>query len=95
MANDWGEAWYALGATYEAAGDTANAEKRPTANWPKSSPRTPAPCSPWLHSLSIRTKDDASEVIAKIRALNPPQPVLDAVKALEDKIAGVKPAETK
>ncbi|MCE5199107.1 MAG: tetratricopeptide repeat protein [Armatimonadota bacterium] len=87
MANDWGEAWYALGATYEQAGDKTNAEKA-YRKLAEKQPKNPGSLLTLASFLMDQGKtDDAAEIISKIRALNPPQPILDAVKALEEKTA--------
>ena len=95
MAPEWADAYYALGSTFESAGDTENAEKAYVKLVGKQ-PKNPA----YLLTLASfyadhDKKDDAAEQITKIRALNPPKPVLDAAKALEDKMAGKKPDEGK
>lgn len=87
MANDWGEAWFALGSTYEEAGDKTNAE-RAYRKLVEKQPKNPDSLLTLASFLVDQGKnDDAAEVITKIRALSPPQPVLDAVKALEEKIS--------
>ena len=37
-------------------------------------------------------KDEPLQLLGKVRDLNPPKPVLDAVQALQDKIEGKQPA---
>lgn len=88
MAPEWGEAWYALGATYEEAGDKANAEKayrRLLEKQPKSADSLMTLAS---FLADNDKKDEATELIDKLRALNPPKEVLDAAQALQDKIDG-------
>ncbi|MHB9036343.1 MAG: tetratricopeptide repeat protein [Armatimonadota bacterium] len=87
MAKDWPEAWYALGSTYEEAGDKEKAEKAYRA-FSEKQPKNPASLLTLASFLVDQGKtDDAAEIIAKIRALNPPKEISDAVKALEEKTA--------
>jgi Flp pilus assembly protein TadD len=93
MAPDWGEAWYALGATYEEAGDQANAEKA-YRKLVEKRPKSPDSLMTLASFLGDNDKkDEAMELIDKIRDLKPPKEVLDAAQALQDKIAGKKPAK--
>ncbi|NLN75056.1 MAG: tetratricopeptide repeat protein [Armatimonadetes bacterium] len=88
MAPEWGEAWYALGATYEEAGDKANAEKA-YRKLAEKQPKNPDPLITLASFLiDIEKKTEAAEVLTKIRALNPPKEVLEAVQKLQDKIDG-------
>lgn len=88
LAPDWGEGWYALGSTFEQAGDKANAEKA----YRKLAEKQPKNAGSLMTLASFLAdqgnKDEAAEYIAKVRALNPPKAILDAAKALEDKMAG-------
>lgn len=94
MAPEWGEAWFALGSTFEEAGDKTNAEKA-YRKLVEKQPQNPASLMSLASFLADQgKKDEPLEIIGKIRALTPapPKDVLDAVKALEDKIKGEKPA---
>ncbi len=88
MARDWGEAWYALGSTYEDAGDMEKAEKA-YRTLAEKQPKNPASLLTLASFLADQDKkDEASELIGKIRDLNPPKEILDSVNALEAKIKG-------
>jgi Flp pilus assembly protein TadD len=90
MAKDWPEAWYALGSTYEEAGDKEKAEKSYRTLVEKQ-PKNPASLLTLASFLVDQGKtDDAAEVISKIRALNPPKEITEAVNALEHKDGGDK-----
>jgi Flp pilus assembly protein TadD len=90
MAPEWGEAWYALGVTYEEAGDKANAEKA-YRKLVEKQPKAPDSLMTLASFLADGgKKDEATELIDKVRALNPPKEVLDAAQALQDKIEGKK-----
>ena len=92
MAPEWGEAWYALGAVCEAAGDNASAEKAYRTLVEKQ-PTNPGSLLTLASFLADQNEtDEAIELIAKVRKLKPPQDVLDAATALEDAISG-KPEE--
>ena len=88
MAPAWIEAWYALGSTYEEGGDKANAEKsyRKLVELQPKNPSSILTLASFL--VDQGKKDEATELIAKLRELNPPQSVLDAAKELEDKTKG-------
>ncbi len=94
MAPKWSEAWYALGATYEEAGDKTNAEKA----YRSLVEKQPNDTSSMLILASFLAdqgnRSEASEIIAKIRGMGPAKEVLDAAQALQDKIDG-KTAEKK
>ncbi len=93
MAPDWWEAWYALGATYEEAGDKASAEKAYTKLVEKQ-PKNPNSLITLASFLADEgKKDEALEMISKIRDLKPPQEVQEAAQDLEDFILGKKPPE--
>lgn len=88
MARDWGEAWYALGSTYEEAGDMGKSEKA-YRTLAEKQPKNPASLLTLASFLADQDKkDEASELIGKIRDLNPPKEILDSVNALEAKIKG-------
>lgn len=90
MATEWGEAWYALGVTYEEAGDKANAEKA-YRKLVEKQPKAPGSLMTLASFLADDgKKDEATELIDKVRALNPPKEVLDAAQTLQDKIEGKK-----
>lgn len=90
MAPKWGEAWYALGATYEEAGDKANAEKA-YRKLVENQPKDPASLMTLASFLGDAGKNvEAIELIGKIRDMSPPKEVLDAAQALQDKIDGKK-----
>lgn len=95
MAPDWGEAWYALGSTYEEAGDKALAEKayRTLAEKQPKNPDSLLTLASFLADTG--KKDEALQTIGKIRDLKPPKPVLDAAQALEDRINGKEPDKAK
>ncbi|MCE5313544.1 MAG: tetratricopeptide repeat protein [Armatimonadota bacterium] len=86
MAGEWPEAWYALGSTYEEAGDKEKAEKayRTLAEKQPQNPRALMTLATFLVDQGKKT--DAAEVIAKIRVLNPPKDILDALQALDVKM---------
>lgn len=90
MAPEWTEAWYALGATYEEAGDNTNAEKA----YRKLVEKQPKAAGSLMILASFLVdqgkKDEATELIGKIRDLNPPKETLEAAQALQDKIDGKK-----
>lgn len=93
MAPDWWEAWYALGSTYEAGGDKANAEKAYRALVEKH-PKNPDSYMTLASFLADEgRKKEALELLDKLRALSPIKEVLDAAQDLQDKIEGKKPAE--
>ncbi len=83
-APQWGDAWYALGTIYEDAGDNTNAERayRRLIEIEPRSVRSLLTLASFL--VDVKRKDEALELLAKIKELKPPQPVLDAVKALEE-----------
>ncbi|MCE5322555.1 tetratricopeptide repeat protein [bacterium] len=85
MASDWPDAWYALGSTYEEAGDYEKAEKsyRTLAEKQPKDPHALLTLASFL--VDRGKKDEAMTVIGKIRALNPPKDVLEAVQILENK----------
>ena len=91
LAPNWGDAYFALGSTFEQAGDKANAEKA-YRNLVEKQPEN-AKSIFTLASFLVDSgqKDEPTELIAKIKALNPPKDILDAAQALEDKIQGKKP----
>ena len=92
MAPEWGEAWYALGATCEEAGDNTRAEKAYRKLLEKQ-PKNPDSLLTLASFLADQGKtDEAVELITKLRDLKPPKEVLDAAKELEDTISG-KPKE--
>ena len=86
MAPEWGEAWYALGSTYEEAGDKSNAEKayRKLVEKQPTNPDSLIILASFL--IDIDKKNEAGEVLGKIRALNPPKEVLESVTALQNRI---------
>ena len=88
LAPDWGDGWYALGSTFEQSGDKANAEKA-YRKLAEKQPKNPGSLMTLASFLADEGKrDEATEFITKVRALNPPKEVLDAAKALQDKIDG-------
>ena len=95
LAPEWGDAYFALGSTFEQAGDKTNAETA----YRKLVEKQPKNASSLLTLASFLAdsgqKDEPIELITKVRALNPPKEVLDTAQALEDKIQGKKPAEEK
>jgi len=94
MAPDWWEAWYALGSTYEAAGDKANAEKAYRVLVEKH-PKNPDSYMTLASFLADEgRKSEAIELLDKLRALSPIKEVLDAAQELQDKIEGKKPADS-
>ena len=88
MAPNWAPAWFALGATYEEGGDKALAEKayRKLVELQPKSPDSLITLASFLAEQGKR--DEATELLAKVRELNPPEEVLKAVKELEEKMAG-------
>ena len=93
MAPDWWEAWYALGATFEEAGDKSRAEKA-YRELVKKQPKNPDSLITLASFLADEgKKDEALELIEKIRDLKPPKEVMEAAQDLEDFILGKKPAE--
>lgn len=90
MAPKWGEAWYALGTTYEEAGDKANAEKayRTLVEKQPTNPDSLLTLASFLADQGNRS--EASEIIAKVRGMAPAKEVLEAAQALQDKIDGKK-----
>lgn len=90
MAPEWGEAWYALGATYEEGGDKANAEKayRKLVEKQPTNPDSLFTLASFLGDTG--KKDEALEMITKIKALSPPKETLKAVEELQAKIEGAK-----
>ncbi len=95
MAPEWGEAWYALGAVCEEAGDNESAEKAYRTLVEKE-PKSADSLLTLASFLADRNQtDEALELIARVRELKPPQDVLDAAKALEDAIQAKHPTDTK
>ena len=93
MAPDWWEAWYALGATYEEAGDKDSAEKA-YRKLVEKQPKNPNSLITLASFLADEgKKDEPLELIGKVRDLNPPEEVMEAAQNLEDLILGKKPAE--
>lgn len=88
MAPDWWSAWYALGSTYEAGDDKANAEKayRMLVEKHPNNPDSYITLASFLGDEG--KKDEAIELIDKIKSLNPPKDVIEAAQALKDKIEG-------
>jgi Flp pilus assembly protein TadD len=86
LAPDWPPAQYALGATYEESGDKTNAEKayRRLADLQPKSPDALLTLAGFLADNGKTT--EALDVLAKVRALNPPKAALDAAQAIQDKI---------
>lgn len=95
IAPDWCDAWYALGSTYEEAGDKQNAEKA-YRKLVEKQPRNP---NSYLTLASFLIdqgqKDEPTELLNKLRDLKPLKDILDAAQVLQDKIDGKKPAEEK
>ena len=90
MAPEWAEPMYALGATYEEAGDNINAEKA-YRKLVEKQPKIPGALMTLASFLVDQgKKDEATELIGKIRDLNPPKETLDDAQALQDKIDGKK-----
>ncbi|MEN6357593.1 MAG: tetratricopeptide repeat protein [Armatimonadota bacterium] len=90
MARDWPDAWYALGSTYEEAGDYEKAEKAYRTLVEKQ-PQNPDSLLTLASFLVDRgKKDEASEVIDKIRALNPSKEILESVQTIEKKAGSNK-----
>lgn len=83
---NWGEAYYALGVTYEEAGDIANAEKAYRLYIEKQPNNPEALFILASFLIDQGKKDEPAELIAKIKAMNPPQPVIDAAAELEKKM---------
>lgn len=91
LSPDWSEAWYALGATYEEGGDKTHAEKAYRTLVEKQ-PKDPDALLTLASFLADQgQKDEPLQLLGKLRALNPPKPVLDAAQTLQDKIEGKKP----
>ena len=91
MAPKWADAYYAAGSTLEESGDKAGAEKA-YRKLVELQPDNPASLLTLASFLADQGKtDEAREIIGRIRGLNPPQPILDAVKALEEKMSGATP----
>lgn len=90
MAPEWGDAWYALGATYEEAGDKTLAEKayRTYAEKQPSNPDSLIVLASFL--IDTGKNEDALTVLRQVRDLKPPKPVLDFVQELEDAAHGKK-----
>jgi len=86
LSPSWPPAYFALGSTCEEAGDKAAAEKayRKLVDLQPKSPDSVLALASFLADQG--KTDEAEEFIVKLRALNPPKEVLDAAKALEDKI---------
>lgn len=94
MAPDWWEAWYALGSTYEAAGDKTNAEKAYRMLVEKH-PKNPDSYMTLASFLADEgKKSEAIELLSKLKALRPMKEVLDAAQELQDKIEGKTPPQT-
>ena len=93
MSPDWWEAWYALGATCEVAGDKASAEKAYRTLVEKHPENAQSLITLASFLAEQGKKDEALELIGKVRELKPPKEFLDAAKDLEDLITGKKPAE--
>ena len=92
LAPDWADAWLALGATFEAGNDKANAEKS-YRKLVEKQPKNPAAMLALASFLADQgKKDEPLELIAKVRALTPapPKDILDAAKALEDQVNKAK-----
>ena len=92
LAPDWADAWLALGATFEAGNDKANAEKS-YRKLVEKQPKNPAAMLALASFLADQgKKDEPLELIAKVRALTPapPKEILDAAKALEDQVNRAK-----
>ena len=88
MAPEWYDAWYALGATCEEAGDKTSAEKA-YRKLVEKQPKNPDGLLVLASYLADQgQKDEALGLIAKVRDLKPPKEVLDAAQALEDKMNG-------
>lgn len=86
MAPKWLEAYYALGSTCEEAGELGKAEQA-YRKLAEIAPQNPGALLTLASFLADRDKkEEAKETIKKLRALNPPEEVLKAVQALEDKL---------
>lgn len=86
MAPKWAPAYFALGATCEEGGDKVSAEKA-YRKLIELEPKNPSSLITLASFLIDQGKtDEATETLAKVRELNPPEEVLKAVKELEDKI---------
>lgn len=89
-APEWAEAWYAIGSTYEAAGDKDNAENAYRKLYEKypENPRAMMTLASFL--VDQGKKDEPAAILGKIRALSlaPPKEFLDEVGKLEEKIKG-------
>lgn len=94
MVPNWPDAYFALGATHEEAGDKAEAEKA-YRKLTELQPRNPSALLTLASFLVDQGRtDEAQQLFSKIRELNPPQPILDALKALEEKIGKQEGGET-
>ncbi|MCX8052962.1 MAG: tetratricopeptide repeat protein [Armatimonadetes bacterium] len=90
MAPKWPDAYYAAGTTFEESGDLVNAEKA-YRKLVELQPQNTTSLITLASFLADRGKyDEAAGLISKIRELNPPQPILDALKELEKKVKGAK-----
>ncbi|MDH7602148.1 MAG: tetratricopeptide repeat protein, partial [Armatimonadota bacterium] len=87
MAPSWPEAYYALGSTLEESGAKAEAESayRKLVELQPRDPNAFVVLSSFL--IDQGKYDEARELISKARELNPPQPIQDAIKALEESLA--------
>lgn len=94
MAPEWFEGWFALGATYEEAGDKANAEKAYRMLAEKHPKNPDALLTLASFFVDEGKKEEALTYIGKVRDLKPPKEVLDAAQALEDKVLGKKSADS-
>ncbi|MGQ9456551.1 MAG: tetratricopeptide repeat protein [Armatimonadota bacterium] len=86
MVPNWPDAYFALGTTCEEAGDKAEAEKV-YRKLTELQPKNPSALLTLASFLVDQGRiDEARQLFSKIRELDPPQPVLDALKTLEEKI---------
>ena len=90
LAPDWGDAYFALGSTFEQAGDKANAEKAYRSLVEKQPKNANSILTLASFLVDSGQKDEPAELIARLKALNPPKEILDAAQALEDKMLGKK-----